>query len=149
MKENIKLKKQLDNNLRDENARSVVPLVSVPSSSKTSESEVFCSICANPIIGFKAKYFFGEAFNPACNKCDDSFEGDNSGPDPDGCMHSPVCIVRQPLPPPAPAVTHLVNEQSKYHEHMMSVRGVPGRYGAATGAWRLTARIMVVATVYG
>ena len=95
----------------------------------TSESEVICSICAEPILDFKPKYFLGEPFNPACNKCDDSFSGDNSGPDPDGCKHTPVCTVRQPHPPPLLAVTHLINEHSKYHEHMMSVSGVPGRYG--------------------
>ena len=66
--------------------------------------------------------------NPACNDCDDEFEGDNTGPDPDGCKHSPVCVTRQPHPPPYPSITHLVNEVTKYHEHMMSRAGVPGRY---------------------
>ena len=57
-----------------------------------------------------------------------SFEGDNSGPDPSGCKHTPVCVIRQPHPPPYPSITHLVNEVTKYHEHMMTRAGVPGRY---------------------
>ena len=125
-KENINMKKKLD----EEVTKIVTTASKLPDSPpKLSETEVICSICADPIVSFKPKYFLGEAFNPACNKCDDSFDGDNSGPDHEGCQHTPVCVIRQPHPPPSPAVTHLVNEQSKYHEHMMSVRGVPGRYG--------------------
>ena len=45
------------------------------------------------------------------------------------CKHSPQCIIRQPLPPPLPKVTHLENNVSKYHLHMMSSEGVPGHYG--------------------
>ena len=37
-------------------------------------------------------------------------------------------MTRQPHPPPYPSITHIVNENSKYHEHMMSRAGVPGRY---------------------
>ena len=36
------------------------------------------------------------------------------------CSHIPQCIVRQPLPPPFPSITHLVNLTSKYHLHMVS-----------------------------
>ena len=92
------------------------------------DSDILCSICADPIPNFKPKYFLGDAFNPACDNCDDSFEGDDSGPDQNGCKHSPVCVLRQPLPPPFPSITHLFNERTKYHEHMMSNAGVPGRY---------------------
>ena len=81
------------------------------------------------MMNYKPKYFLGEFFDPVCEKCDDSFEGDNSGPDPDGCRLSPVCVSRQPLPPPSPSVTFLQNDRSKYHEHMMSEYGAPGRYG--------------------
>ena len=91
-------------------------------------SDTMCSICADPIPNYKPKYFLGEIFNPACDNCDDSFEGDDTGPDHNGCKHTPVCVIRQPHPPPSPAITHLVNERSKYHEHMMSPGGVPGRY---------------------
>ena len=45
------------------------------------------------------------------------------------CKHSPVCTLRQPRPPPLPTVRHLRNERSKYHVHMMSKTGIPGRYG--------------------
>ena len=113
-----------------ENASFVTMNPTVSASAPPSfESEVVCSICTDPIIRYRPKYFLGEAFNPACSKCDDSFEGDNRGPDPKGCKHTPVCIIRQPRPPPSPSLTYLVNEQSKYHEHMMSIGGVPGRYG--------------------
>ena len=92
------------------------------------KSEIQCSICSVTIADYKPKYFLGEAFNPACDDCNDSFEGDDSGPDPNGCEHTPVCVTRQPHPPPYPSITHIVNENSKYHEHMMSRAGVPGRY---------------------
>lgn len=101
----------------------------VPNLSNTgTDPDTLCSICADTIPNYKAKYFLGETFNPACVNCDDSFEGDDSGPDPNGCKHVPVCVIRQPLPPPFPSITHIFNERSKYHEHMMSQAGVPGRY---------------------
>ena len=125
-KEKIKLQNKFNKKVANFATMTTTPPVSAPSSF---EPEVVCSICADPIIGYKPKYFLGEAFNPACSKCDDSFEGDNTGPDPEGCKHTPVCVIRQPLPPPSPALKYLVNEQSKYHEHMMSLQGVPGRYG--------------------
>ena len=28
--------------------------------------------CATPIVNYVQKYFLGEAFNPACDKCDDN-----------------------------------------------------------------------------
>ena len=45
------------------------------------------------------------------------------------CQHVPQCITRQPIPPPMPAITHLKNDVTKYHIHMLSESGVPGRYG--------------------
>ena len=33
--------------------------------------ETVCSICATPIVNYIQKYFQGEPFNPACEKCDD------------------------------------------------------------------------------
>ena len=53
---------------------------------------------------------------------------EKSGHDLDQCNHTPVCVTRQPHPPPYPSITHIVNERSKYHKHMMSSAGVPGRY---------------------
>ena len=35
------------------------------------------------------------------------------------CEHTPQCVVRQPIPPPFPAITFLYNERSNYHKHMM------------------------------
>ena len=35
------------------------------------------------------------------------------------CEHTPQCVVRQPIPPPSPAITFLYNERSNYHKHMM------------------------------
>ena len=46
-----------------------------------------------------------------------------------GCWHTPQCIVRQPRPPPLPGLTHIKNNDSQYHVHMMSKAGVPGAYG--------------------
>ena len=52
------------------------------------------------------------------------------------CKHHPQCIVRQPLPPPSPAMPFLQNQDSKYHEHMMSNAGVPGKYGGCERCMR-------------
>ena len=130
-KEKIKLQKQMEEKNYEKETKSepqndVIP---EPPVSHLLRAEVFCSICSEQIINYKPKYFLGEIFNPACENCDDSFEGDNSGPDSDGCHHSPVCVSRQPLPPPSPSVTFLHDDRSKYHEHMMSEYGAPGRYG--------------------
>ena len=43
------------------------------------------------------------------------------------CPHSVQCVLRQPIPPPFPLVTHLVNYQSNYHDRVM--RRDPNRYG--------------------
>ena len=66
--------------------------------------------------------------NPTCDSCDKTFVGEDTVKDQISCKHDSVCVTRQPLPPPFPTITHLVNERSKYHEHMMSRAGVPGRY---------------------
>ena len=34
--------------------------------------ETLCTICATSIVNYVQKYFHGEAFNPACDKCDDN-----------------------------------------------------------------------------
>ena len=134
-KENIKLKKKVEKFTNEdlpkpESSPSIFPPPDpdLQESLKDSEPQTLCSICSVPILDFKPRYFLGEMINPACNDCNDDFEGDNSGPDPDGWKHTPVCVTRQPHPPPYPSITHLVNEVTKYHEHMMSRAGVPGRY---------------------
>ena len=129
-KQKVKLQRELEKK-KDEKTDKTEPPVLVKQSQvyQFPKAEVTCSICSEQIIDYKPKYFLGEPFNPACEQCDDSVEGDNSGPDPDGCAHSPVCVTRQPLPPPSPSVTFLQNDRSKYHEHMMSEYGAPGRYG--------------------
>ena len=33
--------------------------------------ETVCTICATPIVNYVQKYYLGEAFRPACGKCDD------------------------------------------------------------------------------
>ena len=35
------------------------------------------------------------------------------------CNHTLQCIIREPRPPPFPSITFLINEDSKYHQHMM------------------------------
>ena len=115
-------------------------------------SEVICTICGIIIPDFTPKYFLGTEINPACKNCDPSDSDDSSiescrdvsvadldnQPESnkndtdhgDGvCKHSPPCISRQPYPPPLPTVRHLRNDRSKYHVHMMSTDGIPGRYG--------------------
>ena len=34
--------------------------------------EIVCTICAAPIVNYVKKYCLGEAFSPACDKCDDN-----------------------------------------------------------------------------
>ena len=113
-KEKVKLEKKLEEQNDEKENKSEPPIEAIPepSVSHLLRAEVVCSICSDQIIDYKPKYFLGEPFNPACKKCDDSFEGDNSGPDPDGCRHSPVCVSRQPLPPPSSSVTFLQNDRS-------------------------------------
>ena len=51
---------------------SIYPADSQPSIDTTEHSEEnVCSICASPILNYIQKYFQGEPFNPACDKCDD------------------------------------------------------------------------------
>ena len=95
-KESIKLRKKFDKSVNDSSAESSSSIALTehhqesPVLYNDCDSSVTCSICSVPIMDFKPKYFLGEPFNPACNDCDDSFEGDNTGPDPDGCKHTPV-----------------------------------------------------------
>ena len=122
-KENIKLKEKLSNKL--DNQSVTASKVSSPATNENPhnqqpESEVVCSICANPILDYKPKYFLGEVFNPACNECDDSFDGDNSGPITSICKHTPQCVSRQPHPPPSPSMPYIFHDVSKYHLHMMT-----------------------------
>jgi hypothetical protein len=42
----------------------------------SSIKDTTCSICASPIPYYVPKYFLGEKFNPACDKCDNSREFD-------------------------------------------------------------------------
>ena len=112
-------------------------------------STVICSLCGIIIQDYKPKFFLGEEINPACENCDDTVSSDGCSVASDGektdneissalslekiddivCNHSPQCIVRQPFPPPLPLVTHLRNDSSMYHVHMMNRGGVPGQYG--------------------
>jgi len=130
-KERIKLEKELEyvtnehkvkhanDNKKDKKiAKNVVEPKFLPSL-PLAHSEVLCSICGVDIPNFEPKYFLGEMFNPACSNCDDSFEGDNTGPDHTGCQHEEQCVLRQPYPPPSPLLPFLVHEVSQYHVHMM------------------------------
>ena len=58
-----------------------------------------------------SKYFLGETFNPACSDCDDTFDGDISDPDPNGCRHPQQCVLRQPFSPPTPAKSSLMKNE--------------------------------------
>ena len=64
--------------------------------------------------------------NPVDNDCIQASQVRNCKEAPDGCKHSPQCIIRQPLPPPSLVMPFLQNQDSKYYEHMMSTVGVPG-----------------------
>ena len=104
----VKLEKKLDDKINNEHTPNEIRTPMQPGSAacltpiiSLSQSQTLCSICAKEIVNYKPKYFLGEVFNPACSDCDDSIEGDNTGPDYDGCSHSPQCVLRQPYPPPA------------------------------------------------
>ena len=105
-KQTKKLEKKLENELNDKHAAAEMSKPYLQSTEHPSSSlspvlnQISCSICAQEIINYKPKYFLGEVFNPACSDCDDSFEGDDSGPDGDGCTHTPQCVLRQPIAPP-------------------------------------------------
>ena len=54
------------------NESSTSPSASQPSIDTAENSEdTVCSICATPIVNYIQKYFEGEPFSPACDKCDD------------------------------------------------------------------------------
>ena len=70
-----------------------------------------------------------EELNPVC-------DDDDSKKAPVRCIHFPQCITRQPLPPPSPSMPFLQNKDSRYHEHMISNVGVPGKYGGCERCMR-------------
>ena len=106
---------------------------------------VSCSLCATPIVNYKPKYFMGVEVNAACSKCedkDDIYDEDNSGSQilltRKGFNYRPVkgldsdptisktssnfhefSIIRDPLPPPFPTLTPLINESSNYHSKIL------------------------------
>ena len=43
-----------------------------PTKRNSSETEIWCTICANVITNDLPKYFLGEIINPACENCQDS-----------------------------------------------------------------------------
>ena len=87
-------------------------------------------MCSIIITDYKPRYFLGEVFNPACDDCrGDSITDSDIELGDHVCNHSPQCVQRKPLHPPSPSITFLENQSSKYHEHIMSRSGVPGRYG--------------------
>ena len=135
------------------------PTVPLPQSPPSTSEETLCSICASPILNYVPRYFHGEQYNPACDKCHDtSWMSENSTssdetflevdsiattddilpftrkgfnphhittlPDTSSsssnCLHNQQCIIRQPFPPPIPALTPLVNEYSLYHTKTMA-----------------------------
>ena len=40
------------------------------------------------------------------------------------CVHNPLCISRQPISPPQPCITFLVNNNTMYHEKLKKQGGV-------------------------
>jgi hypothetical protein len=124
--------------------------VPLPESSTSTSDEILCSICASLIPNFVPKFFQGDQFNPACENCDDSSWLSDSSSDeissepvpipitPRGfdirpnsptsqssslspnCSHTQQCIIREPFPPPLPALAPLVNEYSLYHRKTMA-----------------------------
>ena len=53
------------------------------------------------------------------------------------CHHTPQCVIRQPKPPPSDKCAILVHDGSRYHEHMISERGVPSRYSTCEYCMRI------------
>ena len=123
-KEKINLEKKLeklesedDTNMERKRLEKEVVL----NQNKTEPSTLItCSLCASPIPDYKPKYFLGEQIAPACDKCDDNFDGDESRQEHNICEHASQCVIRQPYPPPSPSSPFLFHEVSKYHVHMMN-----------------------------
>ena len=112
-------------------------------SCKDQDSKVFCSLCAT-LIPNRPKYFMGEEVNAACEKCEDKDDIYDKEPplpkklvfrrhgfdlrpvkagDLDRADRLPLqsnsTIIREPFPPPLPALTPLVNSYSNYHIKIM------------------------------
>ena len=70
----IKLQEKLSNTAENSSSGQstslLKPVLQSESQVEISE-ETLCSICAVPIINYVQKYFHGEPFSPACDKCDD------------------------------------------------------------------------------
>ena len=103
-------------------------LTSIPSTvSKISNTTTSSNVSHPPTpLSMDSRVACSHPLNLVCDKCENFVE------DEDSVHHQPsfkqVCVTRQPFPPPFPTITHLVNENSRYHEHMMSKARVPGRY---------------------
>ena len=105
----LEQKLEMKSKEHDDDLKTKPFILASSSASPTSNSRTFCSICANEMFNYKTKYFRGEALNPACTSCDDSFEGEDSGPYP---------IVNQHLHHMYPSmVSHWV-----YHTHRKVVQ---------------------------
>ena len=82
-----------------------VPLSQSPSSAS---EETLCSICASPILNYVPKYFHGEKFSPACNKCDDtSWTSEDSSSDEISLQPVPIPFTRRGFD------THTTSSRSK------------------------------------
>ena len=117
-----------------------VALETLSSSETIEPSEIICSLCGSIIPDYTPVYFLEEEINPACNNCeDDDFEdetkdslveeyqltkrGFNFRPkypaqraaSTKTCAHSSCCKIRDPYPPPLPALIPLINMSSNYH----------------------------------
>ena len=97
--------------------------------------EIHCTICASPIMSYVPKYFLVKKFRPFCENCDENygmsdeenslilsdhpvtrtgfnyiptFISSNASLNNSNCSHENQCFIRQPFPPPLPAMTPLV-----------------------------------------
>ena len=98
-------------------------LTSNPSTvSKTSTTSSNMSHPPTP-LSMDSRVACSHPLNLVCDKCENFVEDEDSVHH----QHSfkQVCVTKQQLPPPFPTITHLVNENSRYHEHMMSKARVP------------------------
>ena len=119
----IKLQEKLSNTAENSSSGQstslLKPVLQSESQVEISE-ETLCSICAVPIINYVQKYFHGEPFSPACDKCDDhSWTTDENISEP----NTNVDKTKTPDLPEAHMDNYLNEIEEQFEEFLSNFRG--------------------------
>ena len=104
----------------DKNSADIDKSAESKNSATENLDETVCTICATPIVDYVQKYFLGEAFKPACDKCDDK-----SWVSDENCSETETNVEDAKLPdlPPAHVDCCLNDIEEKFEESLRNFRG--------------------------